>query len=89
MGQPGITIHEDAEQVIEENHKMRRMDGRVHLVSDDEDEAEYSTEVTDSEDEVDETVAEDMRKLEESFKGISQKYKLINRIGEGEHDLMS
>ncbi len=39
---------------------------------------------SESEDEVDESVVEDMRKLEESFKGISQKYRLINRIGEGE-----
>ncbi len=36
-----------------------------------------------SEDEVDESVVEDMWRLEESFKGISQKYRLINRIGEG------
>ena len=35
------------------------------------------------EEEVNESVAEDMQKLEESFKGISQQYRLINRIGEG------
>jgi hypothetical protein len=45
------------------------------------DTASESSEYT--EDEVDESVVEDMRRLEESFKGISQKYKLINRIGEG------
>ncbi|PGH00468.1 CDC7 protein kinase [Blastomyces parvus] len=33
--------------------------------------------------EVDESVAEDMKKLESSFKGISSRYRLINRIGEG------
>ncbi|PGH12556.1 CDC7 protein kinase [Helicocarpus griseus UAMH5409] len=33
--------------------------------------------------ELDESVAEDMRKLENTFKGISSKYRLINRIGEG------
>ena len=42
----------------------------------------------DSEDEVDDSVVEDMRRLEESFKGISQKYRLINRIGEGEHNCL-
>lgn len=36
-----------------------------------------------SDDVVNESVAEDMRKLEESFKGISQRFRLINRIGEG------
>lgn len=39
---------------------------------------------SESEDEVDESVIEDMRKLEESFRGISRKYRLINRIGEGD-----
>ncbi|KAK2750901.1 hypothetical protein FQN55_001473 [Onygenales sp. PD_40] len=33
--------------------------------------------------EVDESVAEDMRKLETAFEGISHMYRLINRIGEG------
>lgn len=33
--------------------------------------------------EVDESVREDMRKLEETFPGISERYRLINRIGEG------
>ncbi|KAF2088470.1 protein kinase [Saccharata proteae CBS 121410] len=35
------------------------------------------------EEEVDASVAEDMEAFEKSFKGISQKYRLINRIGEG------
>jgi cell division control protein 7 len=63
----------------------------IQLVEDDEDgvaEAnsydEYEDEDEDEdEDDIDDSVIEDMRKLEESFKGISQKYKLINRIGEG------
>lgn len=53
---------------------------------DEEDEEDLSEDYEDgeSEDEVDESVIEDMRKLEESFRGISRKYRLINRIGEGE-----
>jgi cell division control protein 7 len=35
------------------------------------------------EDEVDETVREDMNKLEDTFPGISERFRLINRIGEG------
>lgn len=35
------------------------------------------------EEEIDESVKEDMRKLEETFTGISERYRLINRIGEG------
>lgn len=37
------------------------------------------------EEEIDESVKEDMRKLEETFTGISERYRLINRIGEGEN----
>jgi len=36
-----------------------------------------------SEDEVDVSVAEDMRQFEQSFRNIGQRYRLINRIGEG------
>lgn len=32
---------------------------------------------------VDESVKEDMKKLEDSFPGISGKFRLVNRIGEG------
>lgn len=35
------------------------------------------------EEEADKTVKEDMKKLESSFRGISERYKLVNRIGEG------
>ena len=33
--------------------------------------------------EIDELVLEDMQKFEETFKGITQRYKVLNRIGEG------
>ncbi|KAI9702159.1 MAG: hypothetical protein M1820_006241 [Bogoriella megaspora] len=36
-----------------------------------------------SDEEIDDSVAEDIAKFEESFRGISEKYRLINRIGEG------
>ena len=36
-----------------------------------------------SDDEIDESVAEDIQKFEDSFKGITRRYRLINRIGEG------
>jgi len=34
--------------------------------------------------EVEESVAEDIRQFEQSFQNITQRYRLINRIGEGE-----
>jgi len=42
------------------------------------------TRTDDSEEEIEDTVAEDMARFEESFKGITKRYRLINRIGEGE-----
>lgn len=65
---------------------------RIHIVEDEEEDEEdlpEDYEDGESEDEVDESVIEDMRKLEESFRGISRKYRLINRIGEGEISIPS
>jgi cell division control protein 7 len=40
--------------------------------------------VTDSEDEeIEESVADDIAKFEDSFRNINKRYRLINRIGEG------
>lgn len=38
---------------------------------------------SDYEEEVDESVREDMSKLEDTFPGISDRFRLVNRIGEG------
>lgn len=38
---------------------------------------------SDYEEEVDESVREDMKKLEDTFPGISDRFRLVNRIGEG------
>lgn len=38
---------------------------------------------SESEEDVDPAVQEDMEKFEASFKGIKDRYRLINRIGEG------
>lgn len=79
-----IAIHEDISATTAtrglqppEYQVMTRGNSNVHFT------AKIYDQEDESEDEVDETVAEDMNKLEEDFKGISQKYRLINRIGEG------
>ena len=86
MGQNAITIHEDAQEKPNSQPKLRRMSANEHMqtVSSDEDMNEDQDGSSDSEDAVDESVVDDMRRLEESFTGISQKYRLINRIGEGQ-----
>lgn len=38
---------------------------------------------SDYEEDVDDTVREDMKKLEDTFPGISDRFRLVNRIGEG------
>ncbi|CAI7600707.1 unnamed protein product [Penicillium pancosmium] len=45
--------------------------------------SDYGDEEEDEEEEVDESVREDMTKLEDTFPGISERFRLINRIGEG------
>jgi cell division control protein 7 len=44
-------------------------------------ESDYGDE--DEEEEVDDSVREDMKKLEDTFPGISDRFRLVNRIGEG------
>lgn len=44
---------------------------------------EQPKEESDYEEEVDESVREDMDKLEDTFPGISDRFRLVNRIGEG------
>ena len=40
----------------------------------------------DDDNDIEENVAEDMLKFEESFKGITKRYHLLNRIGEGKEN---
>lgn len=88
MGHPNIAIHEDQDDSLHGTRRSKNVTAQEmeHDPSQDDESVEgsYSEDSEESDDEVDESVIEDMRKLEESFKGISQKYRLINRIGEGE-----
>lgn len=88
MGHPAVVaIHEDQDTPLGDVHqldKMRAKEMAQPHCEDGDSLDEYTSEDCDeSEDEVDESVMDDMHRLEESFKGISQKYRLINRIGEG------
>lgn len=79
MSNNTITIHEDAPEAttrLRRSSKMPTPTSQIDLFDQDSDNSE-------SDDEVDDSVLEDMRKLEENFAGISQKYRLVNRIGEG------
>ena len=62
-------------------------DTKHHIRDDDEDHNEKYDRDEHYEDEddepVDPSVKEDMKKLEDTFTGISKRFRLINRIGEG------
>jgi hypothetical protein len=87
MAQRPLSMHESGTHEIDDFCKARVMADtqRTQIIKDEEDEDQLDEyDETESEDEVDEPVVEDMQKLEENFKGISRKYRLINRIGEGD-----
>lgn len=44
-----------------------------------------SAETTDDEEDVDDAVMEDMIKVEQTFAGFGTRFRLIDKIGEGEH----
>ncbi|KAL1958456.1 hypothetical protein VTO42DRAFT_4320 [Malbranchea cinnamomea] len=67
-------IESEVEEEDDEEAVVEEVEGEEEEEEEEEEEAE---------EEVDESVAEDMRKLEASFVGISKRYRLINRIGEG------
>ncbi|KAH8592355.1 kinase-like domain-containing protein [Bisporella sp. PMI_857] len=52
-------------------------------VEDGEEMEEDSFDASDSDDDVDASVKEDIQKFQESFEGINERFRLINRIGEG------
>ena len=61
-----------------------RLKQKYSLAQDDEPVSQSdATPESDYEEEVDESVREDMRKLEDTVPGISDRFRLVNRIGEG------
>jgi hypothetical protein len=76
-----IVDDDDDDEEEEEEEEDEHENEHEHEQADEGSDDLYESE---SEGEVDESVVDDMHKLEESFKGISRKYRLINRIGEGD-----
>lgn len=79
MAQNTITIHEDAQDAMVQLHGSGKMSTPLPQA----DLFDQDSDSTESDEEIDDSVLEDMHKLEESFAGISQRYRLVNRIGEG------
>lgn len=87
MGHPTIAIHEDDDLSVDDTLQSETMreeeEAQFHSAEEDSGDDSTSEASEESEEEADESVIEDMRRLEANFKGISRKYRLINRIGEG------
>lgn len=75
---------------LQPSSAFQRVPPNEHKLEPHADETHFNGEVAngnnDYEEEVDESVREDMRKLENTFPGISDRFRLVNRIGEGLFD---
>ncbi|CBY01821.1 hypothetical protein IAQ61_006415 [Plenodomus lingam] len=71
-----IDVHEDEDEVNEEQVE-EQLDESMDPLD------ESGQTVDSSDEEIEDSVQEDMARFEESFVGISKRYRLINRIGEG------
>lgn len=77
-----VMEHEDSLEE-EEEEAMDESRGDVEELEPEEEEDYSDGYSDDSDDVVDPSVQEDMNKFQETFKGIKDRFRLINRIGEG------
>jgi cell division control protein 7 len=76
--QAPVEIHEDAQQCREDENDTAMEESRDPL------EESGCTQDDSEDDDIDESVLQDIEQFQRSFKDIGKKYRLINRIGEGE-----
>lgn len=72
-----IYSHERKPEVFESTRPSEMPSKTRHSKQPHEDEVEGEN--------IDESVKEDMQKLEDTFPGVSERFRLINRIGEGKN----
>lgn len=75
------SAEEDNNDLIMDAEDMEQLDAQT-VIGEEYYESDYSEE---SEEEIDPAVQEDMDKFQATFKGIKERFRLINRIGEGKH----
>jgi cell division control protein 7 len=76
------SLEEEDEEVMDESR------GDMEEVEQDEEDGYSDVYSDDSDDVVDPKVQEDMNQFQETFKGIKDRFRLINRIGEGNSPLL-
>lgn len=83
MAKARVSLQRQAEQidVHEDDLKEEDLNSELGESMDPLDESGHT--VNSSDEEVEDAVAEDMARFEESFAGITKRFRLINRIGEG------
>jgi cell division control protein 7 len=83
MAKARVSLQRQAEQidVHEDDQKEEEVNSELGESMDPLDESGHT--VDSSDEEVEDAVAEDMARFEESFAGINKRFRLINRIGEG------
>ena len=77
MAAEPVMLHQDTPAYDEEDTEEAMDESRGPL------EESGCTRSDDSEEEVEASVADDILRFEQSFRNINQRYRLINRIGEG------
>jgi cell division control protein 7 len=75
-------IHHDSMERDELDEDLETIE-ESRAEGDDDQEDDYSEKSDESDDVVDAAVQEDMLRFQETFKGIKERFRLINRIGEG------
>lgn len=83
MAKARVSLQRQAEQidVHEDDQKEEEVNSELGESMDPLDESGHT--VDSSDEEVEDAVAEDMSRFEETFVGINKRFRLINRIGEG------
>lgn len=69
-----LSFHHNVKEEAEDEHMSDESGGPLD---------ESGRTVDTSDEEVEDSVAEDIARFEDSFTGINKRYRLINRIGEG------
>jgi hypothetical protein len=84
-------IHHDETEGSTDEEQQEMEDSRVEEEEEEEDEEDVLSEASEESDNnvaVDPAVQEDIEKFQRTFDGITDRFRLINRIGEGKSDSM-
>ena len=76
-------IHHDREEANHDDTDELAGSEADQVMAESQQTNDYDSDSEESEDSVEPSVQEDMEKFQQTFKGIADRFRLINRIGEG------